>query len=167
MSSKGSRARASAPGTGTSAETATDMPVPGRVIAWLGRWIETAAAEADLSLAQYRMLSLLADGSSAAKALARGLDVSPPTVTALVDGLVERGFVDRKRSATDRRRVDHHLTAAGGAVLGRADAAIDARLAELTGHLGATDKAVAFDGLDRWGQALNVVRDELAAERAP
>jgi len=56
------------------------------------------------------MLSLLADGSSASSALAGRLAVSPPSVTAVVDGLVTRGLVERQADADDRRRLTLLLT---------------------------------------------------------
>jgi long-chain acyl-CoA synthetase len=136
----------------------------GRVIARLSRWVESTLAELDLSLPQYRVLVLLADGSAAAKALARGLEVSPPSVTAVVDGLVARGLVARNRSDSDRRRVDHVLTAAGRRTLARAEAAISARLDGLAAHLGPEQVAAAHAGLAAWSDALDAERAEIVRE---
>lgn len=155
----GANAYARAGGTTTRAAGRT-----GRVIARLSRWVESTLSEQDLSLPQYRVLALLADGSSAAKALARGLDVSPPSVTAIVDGLVARGLVDRQRCEADRRRVDHVLTPAGRRALVKAEAAIAARLDDLAVRLRADAAAEAYRGLDRWGDALDAKRAEIVEE---
>jgi DNA-binding MarR family transcriptional regulator len=45
--------------------------------------------------------------------LARAGRHDPATMTALIDGLVRRGWVARRRSATDRRRVAVRLTPRG------------------------------------------------------
>ncbi len=72
--------------------------------------MEIGLGTADLSLPQYRVLSML-DGTSALSSdLAERLAVRPPTVTAVVDGLVARGLVERRTVEADRRRVDHVLT---------------------------------------------------------
>ena len=79
----------------------------------------------------------------------------PPTITAVVDGLVARGLVERQPVEGDRRRVGHALTPEGQALLGQADAAIEARLRVVTDAMG--DPAAsedAFDGLARWRHAL-------------
>jgi len=83
------------------------------VLARLARQVEVGLATVDLSLAQYRFLALLAEGSSAASALASGLTVSRPSVTAVADGLVSRGLVERRADGDDRRVVGHTLTAKG------------------------------------------------------
>ena len=64
-----------------------------------------------MSLPQFRLLAFLSEGEWAASAVADWLAVSRPSVTALVDGLVERGWVERRESPDDRRRVLHHITA--------------------------------------------------------
>jgi len=123
--------------------------------------VENSLTDAGLSLPQYRMLIFLAEGgAAAASALAGTLGVSRPSVTALVDGLVARGFVERLPDASDRRRVSHAVTAAGRDALDRADAAVEARLVELLGDLGtAEERTAAVEGLMCWERALNVGRD--------
>ena len=99
-------------------------------------------AQVELSLSQYRTLMFLDDGSAAASALADHLAVSRPSVTAVVDGLVGRGLVERKHDDEgDRRRVDHRLTEQGRRVLCQADDAVEARLREIAGHLSGEGKA--------------------------
>lgn len=119
---------------------------------------ERALGELGLSLPQYRVLSLLGDGSAAATALADHLAVSRPNVTAIVDGLVERGFVERLTDPVDRRRVRHSLTDAGGAALDTADEALDERLLAIAGHLPAGKARQATTGLALWRPALDAAR---------
>ena len=120
----------------------------------------------DLSLAQYRLLGNLADGPSQASTLAERLIVSRPSVTALVDGLLERGLVTRKGAEGDRRRVMHGLTPAGQKILKAADAAIEQRLESLAEELSDTDRARAFKGLDSWGKALDAYRAKVVPKIA-
>ena len=127
----------------------------GRTAAWLSKQVEIGLGTADLSLPQYRVLSML-DGSSALSSdLAERLAVRPPTVTAVVDGLVARGLVERRTVETDRRRVDHVITPLGHRTLETADSAVDARLRQIAGHLGSAAEAeAAFEGLALWRRAL-------------
>ena len=84
-----------------------------RAVARLAKQVEVALGPLDLSLPQYRVLALLGDGSTASSVLARKLAVSPPTVTAVVDGLVARGLVERQADPEDRRRLTLLLTRDG------------------------------------------------------
>ena len=79
------------------------------------------------------MLALLGEGSTASSVLARRLAVSPPSVTAVVDGLVGRGLVERQADPEDRRRLTLLLTRDGAKLLAAADAAAEARLDEIAG----------------------------------
>jgi long-chain acyl-CoA synthetase len=100
----------------------------GRAVARLAKQLEVALGPLDLSLPQYRVLSLLRDGSSASSDLARRLTVSPPSITAVVDGLVARGLVERRPDPEDRRRLAVLLTRDGQKLVDAADAAAEARL---------------------------------------
>ncbi|HVA44270.1 MAG TPA: MarR family transcriptional regulator [Acidimicrobiales bacterium] len=139
--------------------TTKALLLPGRVAARLARQVDVGLAQVDLSLPQYRILMFLAEGAVAASALADNLAVSRPSVTAVVDGLVARGLVERRHDEGDRRRVGHTLTAEGRRVLDQADAAVDARLAEIARFLtNEQDAATAFEGLARWCSALDAFR---------
>jgi long-chain acyl-CoA synthetase len=135
----------------------------GRVAARLAKVVERALTDLDLSLAQYRLLGNLSEGPSQASTLAERLIVSRPSITALADGLVERGLVTRQGSDGDRRRVMHVLTDAGRKVLDDADAAIEARLETIAGELSEPDNRRAFRGLDVWGRALDSYRSKQVA----
>ncbi len=127
----------------------------GHAAAWLAKQVEVGLSDVDLSPSQYRTLIVLAAGSARSSFLADRLDVRPPSVTAVVDGLVSRGLVDRRAAEGDRRCVAHVLTDEGRRVLAAADEALDTRLyriADLLGSAELSDRAVEDLGL--WRRAL-------------
>jgi long-chain acyl-CoA synthetase len=148
---------------------ASTLPVrvpPGaaRALARLARHVEHALDPLELSLPQYRVLSLLGDGSSASSALAARLAVSPPSVTAVVDGLVARGLVERQADPSDRRRLTLLLTTSGATLLRAAEAAVDARLGEVAEHLeDPSSAAAAIEALQQWNHALDAFREHKRA----
>lgn len=138
----------------------------GRTAAWLAKQVEVGLASVDLSLSQYRVLSFL-DGSTAVSSdLAERLAVRPPSVTAVVDGLVGRGLVERRTGVADRRQVEHGLTPAGRRALALADATVSSRLVDIAGTLRDEEEAArAFDGLLAWRRALLAYKSARAARR--
>lgn len=131
----------------------------------LARQVEVGLADVDLSLPQYRILMFLDEGAAVASKLADHLAVSRPSVTAVVDGLVARGLVERRHDEQDRRRVGHTLTSEGARVLEAADEAVERRLREIAGYLDNQAGGEAFTGLDRWRQALDGYRAARATAR--
>ncbi len=94
-------------------EPSDDLHRAARTIALLARTLERAAG--DLSLPQYRVLALVAAGDERATHLAGRLAITKPSVSAVVDGLVERGYLAREPVADDRRAVRLCVTKAGAA----------------------------------------------------
>ena len=139
--------------------------VAGRTIARLAKLVEAAIAPLELSLPQYRLLSLLVDGAAMSSTLAARLTVKPPTVTAVVDGLVARGLVTRQADPHDRRRLPLALTPEGTALLEQANASVGAALLDGLGLVGDADAHAAVDGLDAWQKVLDARRDLRVAER--
>lgn len=131
----------------------------GRVAAWLSKRVEVALATVDLTLPQYRVLGILAEGSSAASGLADRLAVRRPSITALIDGLVARDLVDRRQEEGDRRRVALRLTPAGARILAEADEVVDSYLASMAAHLPSRDEATALRSLELWGRAMAASRE--------
>ena len=130
----------------------------GRVAAWLSKRVEVALATVDLTLPQYRVMGILAEGSSAASGLADRLAVRRPSITAIVDGLVAKGLVDRRQEDSDRRKVAVRLTDDGLRVLAEADQAVDAYLVSIAQHLPAKEEATALRALTLWGRAMTSSR---------
>jgi DNA-binding MarR family transcriptional regulator len=86
-----------------------------------------------LTFAQYHLLRVLADqgGELAASRLAAWADLTPTTVTQMVDPMAEHGLVERIRSEEDRRVVFIRLTPHGREVCERQRAINEARWQEL------------------------------------
>lgn len=105
---------------------AADLHRAARAIALAARKLERATG--DLTLAQYRVLALVAGGDERASLLAERLAVAKPTVTAVVDGLVDRGFVSREAVEGDRRSLRLTVTKAGRHALADAEAAMASAL---------------------------------------
>jgi DNA-binding MarR family transcriptional regulator len=139
--------------------------IAARAAARLTRQVEQAVAEVGVSVAQYRVLSVLAEETAAAGLLAERLAVRPPSITSVVDGLVGRGLMRRGADADDRRRQVLEVTAAGKQVLAEADQAVAARLRELAGRLDARRADRAMASLGDWSAALDKARAEKLAAR--
>jgi DNA-binding MarR family transcriptional regulator len=120
-------------------------------------------AELDLSFTQLKALCALeTDGEErSVKALAESLGISLPTMSRALDGLFERGFIDRKEDLVDRRVRRVRLTDAGRTVPRALNEARLTALQELLGSLG-EEEAGALE------HALGLImerREEIAAYR--
>ena len=134
--------------------------------AWMARQVEVGLSESDLSLPQYRVLGLLAEGMTLPSSMADRLDVRRPSITAVVDGLVTRGYVVRTHDEDDRRQITHAITAEGLRVLTAADEAVGERLSTIASCLeDPEDAAGALSSLAIWGKALSRWRTQKAAAR--
>ena len=102
------------------------------------------------SFAQYQLLFALADhdGLSSGE-LAQAADLSPATVTQMLDSLVERGLVTRLRSETDRRIVTCSLTDSGRDVIAQRRAQFQGTWADALSGFSVADLAVAAAVFDR------------------
>src|SRR3954451_18766547 len=93
-------------------------------------------AELGLNPAHVGVLRLVAERSGLSQqALAAALGVAPSKVVGLLDDLENRGLVTRRRSATDRRSSELHLTEAAGQDLARLRTVVRDHDAELTAAL--------------------------------
>ena len=80
-------------------------------------------AEDGCTLDQWRMLRVLADGEGHLMGeVAAELLLAQPTLTRVVDGLVDRALVYRRASDADGRKVAVHLSRQGRTRLARLDA---------------------------------------------
>ena len=102
------------------------------------------------SFAQYQLLFALADhdGLSSGE-LAQAADLSPATVTQMLDSLVERGLVTRLRSETDRRIVTCSLTDSGRDVIAQRRAQFQGTWNEALSEFSVAELAVAAAVFDR------------------
>jgi DNA-binding MarR family transcriptional regulator len=96
-------------------------PSVGEAMVGLGRLLEYALTEANISATQYRILYYLHLGHTIQSDLAFQLAVSKQSVTRIVDTLVDRRYLTRRVDPIDRRRVIHAITAKGEQALARTD----------------------------------------------
>jgi DNA-binding MarR family transcriptional regulator len=84
----------------------------------------------------------------------------------VVEGLVQRGAVERAHSVEDRRRIALALTATGQQLLVRAEAALEGKLEAIASELDEDGRgAEALAALNLWGEALDHARARRHAER--
>jgi DNA-binding MarR family transcriptional regulator len=140
----------------------TDLPASVRTLARLARVLEHTCT--DLSLAQYRVLAVVADGDERASILAGRLTLAKPTVTAVVDGLVERGLLKRSTVEGDRRAVRLGITAAGRRALATTEKALTERIGSLLERC--DDPAAVVAALDQLRHALDAAMAERMREPA-
>jgi DNA-binding MarR family transcriptional regulator len=111
----------------------------------LGRDATESLARMGLTVARAHLLwELRARGPCTQRTLASALHVTPRAITALVDGLVETGFVTREPRPGDRRAILVTFTERGRAT---AQVLADGHR-ELAGYLFAGLPAEAFDAFD-------------------
>ena len=123
----------------------------------LGRDATESLARMGLTVARAHLLwELRARGPCTQRTLASALHVTPRAITALVDGLVETGFVTREPRPGDRRAILVTFTERGHAT---ARELADGHR-ELARHLFGGLNAEAFDGFDA---GLSHVVDRLRA----
>jgi DNA-binding MarR family transcriptional regulator len=106
-----------------------------RAIALAARNLEKAASARDLTLAQYRVLAQVAAGDERSTLLAERLAVAKPTITAVVDGLVDRGFLERSSVDGDRRSIRIAVTKPGRQALRAAETEMTESLAGILDHV--------------------------------
>jgi DNA-binding MarR family transcriptional regulator len=112
---------------------AADERAPGvRLVVSLYREFEQVARRGDLSMAQYRTLLYLLGGSRRAGELAAANAVTKPTVSAMITGLRQQGWVaDAVDETGDGRVTRVDLTPEGRARLARFERELADRMEEL------------------------------------
>ena len=102
------------------------------------------------SFAQYQLLFALADRDGVPSSeLAHAADLSPATVSQMLDSLVEHGLVIRLRSETDRRVVACTLSDAGRKVVAHRRALFQGRWNAALAEFSAEELGVATAVFDR------------------
>jgi DNA-binding MarR family transcriptional regulator len=115
----------------------------------------------ELSFAQYHLLCGLAEHDQrSAGELALAADLSPATVTQMLDGLAEMGLVERSRSERDRRVVNCSLTIHGRELLTARRAHLEQRWQTELAEFSTQDLATAAAVLDR----LRALYDDLSTD---
>lgn len=131
-----------------------------RAAARLAKVSGSALAEADLTLPQYRVLVFLTNHGRPASHVAALLGVTPSTFTSVVDGLVQRGLVERRPDPRDRRRVVVSLTDAGIGMVRRGDQVVGDGLDRLLARLEPDEAEAALAGLELLNRAMESALEE-------
>ncbi len=107
---------------------------------------------AELSVPQFRSLAFVHKNAQASLSdVADHLGLTLASASKLVDGLVKQGFMTRRESSKDRRRLTLSLTRRGTAIL---DAALDGTQAHLVSIL----KGLSADDLEMVHRALLILQ---------
>jgi len=115
----------------------------------------------ELSFAQYHLLSGLAEHDKrSAGELALAAELSPATVTQMLDSLAEMGLVERTRSERDRRVVDCSLTIHGRELLTKRRALLEQRWQTELAVFSTQELATAAAVLER----LHALYDDLSTD---
>jgi DNA-binding MarR family transcriptional regulator len=130
-------------------------------LAFAGRTLEKALEQ--MTLPQYRVLTLIANSPERASRIAQAADVTRPSLTGLLDGLVTKGWVARSDVDGDRRGVSLAITPAGETAYDEAQAAMAAAIQELIGSADQKRARRALDGLVALRQIQVARRDRVIA----
>jgi len=107
-----------------------------------------------LSLARTKVLTRLHEqGPTRQNVLASAFDLSPHSITDIVDALERLGLVERRPDATDRRAKLVAITTAGESCLGVANATRERVLKQIFGALSEEDRATFLRLLDALDEA--------------
>ncbi|HET7054333.1 MAG TPA: MarR family transcriptional regulator [Solirubrobacterales bacterium] len=121
---------------------------------------ETHLSCGQLGSAQYELLARLhEEGPLAIGALADALSVGPATVSQMVDGLVQAGYVERAHSAEDRRVVVVELTARGRPLIAAKRAAWRRRWADRLAEVSDEELEIATAVLAKVGLVFDEADD--------
>lgn len=141
-------------GSERTARAGTERGDASRTFALVSRLLERSLD--DMTLAQFRILLLVARAPERASRLATQAAISRPSLTGVLDGLVSRGWVRRLDVDGDRRGVSLEVTAAGRRALRDAQRAVGTQLDEILSLLESDRRAVAEQGLVALGEALDL-----------
>jgi DNA-binding MarR family transcriptional regulator len=131
--------------------------------------------DVDLTMSQLKMMFVLSsamgpgDGTNGLRVgeVARGLGVTLPTVTAVMDKLVERGLVRRDEDLIDRRQHVCRLTGDGQALLHRLMAGRRAFTNALLEHLDHEELVAFLRGMQVLIAAAERLRASASADTPP
>jgi DNA-binding MarR family transcriptional regulator len=122
----------------------------------------------DLTMPQFKLLVLIASCKGLRVGdLARRLGVTPPTVTTILDRLVEHELVRREDDPVDRRLVIARLTAKGLTLLQRLNVHADTEIAECIDDLSPEDLRCLLTGMEALHRAWEARQSALASATDP
>lgn len=125
----------------------SEVPTATTSIAAVARMFEVTLESLGLTIQKYRVLAYLDQAPANPSELAYRLTVQAPTVTRLVAGLTERGYVSSEVDGNDRRRNVLRVTVAGRSAIAQASAASQAAMDRILAPLPARDRTAVDRGL--------------------
>jgi MarR family transcriptional regulator, organic hydroperoxide resistance regulator len=126
---------------------------------------DTHLAGGELSHAQFELLIELDErGELSVGELALAARVSPASVTQMLDGLLESGYVERARSDSDRRVVLASLTPLGGARVEAKRAAWKERWERVLADVSPREMRAATKVLERLGEMFDQAPEDAACD---
>ena len=121
------------------------------------------ARETGLTTAQLVVLQIVADvGETTPKGIAERAGTAQATITALVEKLYRRGYVERRRGERDRRQLWLTLTPAGREALDEAPDPLHARFTQGFGRLPDWEQAMIVAALERVASLVGASEDSVA-----
>jgi DNA-binding MarR family transcriptional regulator len=133
-----------------------------QALARASRLLERALS--DLSLADFRVLSAVAEGEARASRLATRLALGKPAISSTVDSLVRRGLLTRTVPDGDQRAVDLALTPHGEVVRTHAERTLVGIVTELAADT--RDPDAVLRSLAAFGGAIERMHTTVAAGAA-
>lgn len=124
---------------------------------------EARRGEHNLAPNHFRILRALSNGTCTLSELATAMEVSAPSMSASVQTLVARGWLERKRSASDRRVTELSVSPLGQQVLQEEYERVAGWTAKLLEKLNAQDIRKVEEGLDAFQQ---LFKDEVLPREA-
>ncbi len=122
----------------------------------------------DLTMPQFKLLLLIASCQGMRVGdLAQRLGVTPPTVTTILDRLVEHGLVRREDDPVDRRLVIARLTSTGLSLLQRLNIHADSEIAECMEELSPEDLRCLLVGMEALHRTWETRQVAIAAASDP
>jgi DNA-binding MarR family transcriptional regulator len=132
-----------------------------RVIRAIDLRSRKVAQSTGLTIPQTVLLQGIAElGEVTTGTLSAYADISPATVTLILDNLATRGLVERYRSATDRRIVHTRLTGKGREVMSVAPMLLDDRFVARLGSLPEARRVALIDALAEIARMLETTRED-------
>lgn len=128
----------------------------------MDRFDEAACGALGLGRSDLRALNLLEHGPLGASVLARGLGLTRPAVTALIDRLAGAGYVARVAVAGDRRATAVELQPATWAAFARVYRPLGERVWAATADLTPSERQAVVDAMTIMTSAFDGVRAGMA-----
>src|SRR5207247_2160939 len=133
---------------------------------WVFQDFNETLAPLDIRPVQYSILALISENPGLSQmALSRVLSIVRSGMVPLIDSLENRGLLKRAASASDRRSHALHLTAAGDALLRRANALVQEHEERLKQEVGPRGHKQLLEVLEVFGRRSKVAGRQLPARR--